>query len=46
MVYCNHNKIIHIPFSNKRTDKMLALEELLRALAPYRARLVEMGDSL
>ncbi|MCL2501244.1 MAG: peptide chain release factor 2 [Defluviitaleaceae bacterium] len=25
---------------------MLALEELLRALAPYRARLVEMGDSL
>ncbi|MCL2189000.1 MAG: peptide chain release factor 2 [Defluviitaleaceae bacterium] len=25
---------------------MLVLEELLRALAPYRARLVEMGDSL
>jgi len=25
---------------------MLALEELTRAMAPYRARLAEMGDSL
>jgi len=27
-------------------DCMLVLEELKRTLAPYRAKLIEMGDSL
>ena len=27
-------------------DKMLELEELKRSLLPYRAKLIEMGDSL
>jgi hypothetical protein len=33
-------------FVSGRVDKMLALEELTRTLSPYRAKLVEMGDSL
>jgi len=27
-------------------EKMLALEEIMRKLAPYKAKLIEMGNSL
>jgi len=30
----------------KRSEKMLALEEITRKLGPYKAKLIEMGDSL
>jgi len=30
----------------KGVETMLALEELKRTLAPYKAKLIEMGDSL
>jgi len=34
------------PIKIKGSDKMLALEELKRTLLPYKAKLIEMGDSL
>jgi len=32
--------------TSKGSENMLALEEIMRKLAPYKAKLIEMGDSL